>query len=203
MVAPQIALATENEVSEAVAARLVKGIAPGLEIGLRFRRGAFGYLRSRLGSFYQISRRQTVLLITDLDTSVCPAALIAEWCRRVTRNDGLLFRVAVREIEFWLFPDHEAMRSLLGARSGRLPENPDELPDPKGTLLGLARSAPRPIRANLLPEPGSISAQGLGYNRVLIEWVHRNWSPSRASSRSDSLRRTCGRLRQLATTHAR
>ena len=167
----QIALATEDELSEAVGVRLVAKTVPSLEIGLRLRKGGFGYLRSRLNNFYQIARRQPVLLITDLNSYPCAAALIAEWSRRIPRNDGLLFRVAVREIESWLLADHEAMRSLLGSRATRLPEHPDTLADPKRTLLDLAKVAPRHVRTDLRAEVGAIAAQGLGYNRVLADWV--------------------------------
>lgn len=196
----QIVLATEDELSEAVGLRLVAEVAPAFQVGLRLRKGGYGYLRSKLKSFCQIARRQPVLLITDLDRHPCAATLIAEWLRQLPHDDGLLFRVAVREIESWLLADHEAIRSLLGPRATRLPAYPDMLADPKRALLDLARSAPRRIRANLCAEAGAIAAQGLGYNRTLADWVHRKWSPARASSRSDSLHRARRRLRQLADT---
>jgi hypothetical protein len=145
-----------------------------------------------------MARRQPVLLITDLDRSPCPATLIAEWSRQMRRSDGLLFRVAVHEIESWLLADHEAIGTLLGGRRRKLPDRPDAIADPKRALLDLAAAAPRRIRANLRAEVGAIAAQGLGYNRTLVEWVHRTWSPELASSRSESLYRTRLRIRELA-----
>ena len=194
----RIALATEDELSEAVGSRLVAEVAPALEINLRLRRGGSGYLRSKLRNFHEMARRQPVLLITDLDRSPCPATLIAQWSRQIRRNDGLLFRVAVHEIEAWLLADHEAIGNLFGGRTRKLPERPDAIADPKRALLDLAAAAPRRIRANLRAEEGAIAAQGLGYNRTLAEWVHQKWSPERASSRSESLHRTRLRIRELA-----
>ncbi len=198
MVARQIVLATEDELSEAVGMRLVTDAAPGYEVGLRLRKGGYGYLRSRFKNFCQMARRQPVLLITDLDRSPCAATLITTWSGRIPRGEGLLFRVAVREIESWLLADHEAMRSLLGSSKMRLPEHPDTLSDPKHTLLDLAKNAPRHVRTSLRADVGAIAAQGLGYNQTLVDLIQRKWSPSRASSRSDSLRRACRRLNELA-----
>lgn len=199
----QIALATEDEVSEAVGLRLVSEMGSKFDVSLRLRKSGSGYLRSRLSSFCQIARRQPVLLITDLDRQPCAASLIAEWLHNLHRHDGLLFRVAVREMKSWLLADHEAVRHLFGPRIARLPDAPDVLPDPKRTLLELARLAPRQVRAELRAEAGAIAAQGLGYNRILGDWVHRVWSPVCAASRSDSLHRARRRLRQFASSDRR
>jgi hypothetical protein len=194
----RISLATEDELSEAVGLRLVAEVSPALEVGLRLRRGGYGYLRSKVASFCQMARREPLLLITDLDRHCCAASLVDEWMRRTPRTAGLLFRVAVREVESWLLADHDAMRTLLGRSASSLPDLPDMLADPKRALLNLARSARREVRTDLCAETGAIAAQGLGYNRRLTDFVRRDWNPMRASSRSDSLRRARQRLREFA-----
>jgi hypothetical protein len=106
--------------------------------------------------------------------------------------------VAVREIESWLLADHEAMRGLLGARAGRLPPDPDELPDPKQTLIELAQRAPRTVRDELLADQGAFASQGLGYNTLLARMVREAWRPARAAERSFSLAKARIRLKELA-----
>jgi hypothetical protein len=197
-----IALATEDELSEAVGIRLVAEVSTACEVTLKFRQGGYGYLKSKLETFCQIARRQPVLLMTDLDTGTCPPDLIAKWMGRRAHPEKLLFRVAVREIEAWLLADHNAMKGLFGRRITRLPEQPDTLQDPKRTLLTLAEQAPRAIRNDLLRERDAIALQGLGYNARLCAFVRETWNPERAALRSDSLRRIRERLRQLAATDA-
>ena len=176
-----IALATEDELSEAVGIRLVAEASTACEVNLMFRRGGYGYLKTKLDTFCQIARRQPVLLITDLDDGTCAPELIAQWMGRKARPDKLLFRVAVREVEAWLLADHQAMKGLLGNKIAALPERPDTLSDPKRTLLKLAKKAPRAIRNDLIREQGAIALRGLGYNVRLGAFVRDMWNPERAA----------------------
>lgn len=109
-----------------------------------------------------------------------------------------MFRVAVREIESWLLADHQAMRSLLGQKAGKLPEAPDDLPDPKQTLLSLAQRAKRDVREDIVANRGSVASQGLGYNARLGQVIRQAWEPARAADRSPSLVKARARLRALA-----
>jgi hypothetical protein len=90
------------------------------------------------------------------------------------------------------------MRRLLGRRVSKLPREPEALLDPKGTLLSLARHAPRDVREDLLPPEGAIASQGLGFNPRLGNLIRTDWNPARAAERSPSLQRTRERLRELA-----
>ena len=194
-----VALATEDELSEAVGLKLLsEHHALTATKALLLRRNGYGYLRSRMPNWRQMAGRQIVVVITDLDRIACPLALLDDWLgagRPCPRN--LLLRVAVHEIESWLLADHAGMRNLLGKR-GRLPERPDELADPKQTLLSLAQKAPRPVKVDLIAEIGAVAQQGLGYNRRLVDWVHAEWSPQRASVKSPSLSRARRALRDIA-----
>ncbi|MCQ2999259.1 DUF4276 family protein [Pseudomonas syringae] len=194
-----VALATEDELSEAVGLKLLaehdvfRGAQP-----LLLRKNGSGYLRSRILSWKQMANHQIVLVLTDLDDCHCPVALLSDWLgpeREIPEN--MLLRVAVRETESWVLADHEGLRKLVGAK-GKLPPAPDELPDPKQQLLKIARSAPRRVREDLVGMRGSAMVQGLGYNNVLVDWIASEWDPARASSRSPSLERTRRRLQELA-----
>jgi hypothetical protein len=197
----QLTLATEDELSEAVARRILSDF-PAITLRDSLRRGGNGYLRSRIRAFCEIARRVgPVLLVTDLDTNACPAALREDWFGKLAQPRGFLLRVAQREIESWLLADHEAAATILGrAARHRLPHYPDQLEDPKKFLLELAKRAPKDIRLDLRAEEGAIARQGLAYNTRLCELVRTSWRPERAAERSPSLLRAIDRIRELVTS---
>lgn len=193
-----VALATEDELSEAIGKRLLEGASPALSVGLTLRQNGQGYLRKKMKNWCQMaSSGQPVLLLTDLDRTSCGPALLDDWYGTHHRPDDLVFRIAVREVEAWLLADHAAMSSLLG-RAVRLPEEPELLADPKRKLLELAQKAPRSVRDDLVVERGATASQGLGYNARLTGVVAQHWDPHRAAQRSDSLRRALRRIGELA-----
>lgn len=193
-----VALATEDALSEVVGQRLVDDAGADLTVTLRLRRGGFGYLRSRMRNFCELARQMPVLLLTDLDTEQCPMTLIGAWSHKNAVPDRLIFRVAVRQVESWLLADRESIANLFNVSLRRLPGNPDKLPDAKQFLLQLASHAPRRVREELLAEHGASASQGLGYNTFLCDFVRSRWKPARAANRSDSLERARFRLAELA-----
>lgn len=198
-----LAIATEDELSEAVALRLVEEVDPHWTVTHTLRKNGFGYLRAKMPSWCELARQQPVFLLTDLDRVACPAELLQQWRGALNVPSDLLIRVAVREVEAWLLADHEAARSLLGGHA-RLPAEPDDLPDPKGHLLRLAaKYATRDVRADLVKATGAIAGQGIGYNARLTHWVRASWAPPRAAGRSPSLHMARVRLAELARRIAR
>lgn len=190
-------MATEDRLSEAVALRLLAEF-PAITVGACIRRNGNGYLRHRIPAFSAMARHAPVLVLTDLDTAICPATLRRDWMRRAPHPRGLLLRVAEREIESWLLADHEAMVALIGAPvRKRLPDQPDTLADPKAFLLNLVKKAGRDVRWDILPEAGAIASKGLGYNDRLCDLVRTCWQPQRAAPRSPSLHRALGRIIEL------
>lgn len=196
-----IALATEDELSEAIGLRLIaENTACSTGEPMRLRKDGFGYLKSGMKKWLELARQRPVLLLTDLDQKACPVLLREEWLAGASLHSALLFRVAVREIESWVLADHAAIRQLIGSK-GRLPEAPDELPDPKQYLLQLARQAPRDVRQDLVRIEGRELRQGLGYNRRLAHWVKAEWNPARAAERSPSLHRARAALTRYGQEH--
>jgi hypothetical protein len=115
----------------------------------------------------------------------------------------MAFRVAVRTIEAWLLADRERIAAWLDIPLQRVPGTPDEVADPKTTLINLARrSQSRRVRADLVPREGSGRRVGPLYPSRLIEFVQgerHGWRPAVAARKSDSLRRCLLHLRALAT----
>jgi hypothetical protein len=187
-------LATEDMLSETVGKKLVNEHFGSVDI-IPLRKAGFGYLKGKVGSFIQLARKNLVIVLTDLDAGACAATLIEKWFGKGTQlPDGLIFRVAVREIESWVMSDHKAFADFLDIDARRLARDPDGLVDPKRELLRLARGAPRELRGDLLPLRGAPTSQGLGYNARLSNFVATAWDSSRARTVSGSLNRACSRL---------
>jgi hypothetical protein len=192
-----ITIATEDELSEAIASRLVSEVPGPCYVAQPLRKGGFGYLRSRMANWRQMAERQVVFVLTDLDRVECPVAMRNDWAGLKPLPPRLLFRIAVREVESWVLADHDAIRRLMGAVPN-LPDAPDDIPDPKQALLKLAKKAPRSVRDDIVRqgERGNL-LQGLGYNTRLVNWVNSEWSPKRAAERSPSLARARKRLSEI------
>mgnify|MGYP001586866076 CR=1 FL=1 len=188
-------LATEDELSETVAIRLLEeqGITPDQ----RLRKGGYGYLRSKVSSWKDLARLRPVLLLTDLDDLVCPVALKADWFGPPPLPPWLCFRIAVREVEAWLLADHMAMKVLYGKKS-KMPLAPETLPDPKQHLLQLALKAPRVVKDDIVRCEGSVLKQGVGYNARLCDLVRTTWDPDRAARLAPSLAKARCRIAELA-----
>lgn len=195
-----IAIATEDPLSEAIALRLISEIPTPHFIQHKLGKTGNGYLRSRMGSWYQMAQQQVMLVLTDLDRANCLVEFRNQWLVDVPPQN-LLLRIAVREVESWVLADHVGMRALVGAK-GVLPAAPDQLADPKQSLLKLAKSAPKHIREDLLKTIDGNLAQGLGYNARLTAWVNSEWSPQRAAERSPSLARARARLNEVVGAFA-
>jgi hypothetical protein len=195
-----IAIATEDSLSEAIALRLIADIPTPHFIQIKLGRTGNGYLMSKMSSWYQMAQHQVMVVLTDLDRAKCLVEFRDQWLVTAPPQN-LLLRIAVREVESWVLADHAAMRALIGAK-GVLPAAPDELADPKQSLLKLARSAPKPIREDLLKSIDGNLAQGLGYNARLSAWVNSEWSPQRAAERSPSLARARLRLNEVVGAFA-
>ena len=191
-------IATEDELSEAVAVRLVNAAFGDGMVGNRLGRKGNGYLINKLPSLRQMANREPVLLLTDLDDTNCPPSLLQRWSDGQAFPDNLLLRVAVRETEAWLLADRNGMANLLGISPNKIPIDPEILEDPKRFLLNLARNANRNVRSELIATKGAAASQGLGYNRLLSSFVSLDWQLENAINCSASLCKAVARLRALA-----
>lgn len=195
-----IAIATEDQLSEAIALRLISEIPIPHRVTFKLGNRGNGYLRSKMRSWCQMAEQQVMVVLADLDRANCLVEFRDQWLDKAL-PDNLLFRIAVREVESWVLADHVAMRELIGAKRV-LPVAPDELADPKRALLGLAKTAPRSVRNDLLKRIDGNFAQGLGYNARLTAWVNSEWNPQRAAERSPSLARARLRLNEVVRAFA-
>lgn len=135
-----------------------------------------------------------VLILTDLDHNPCPSKLINDWLDQPV-HPNLMIRVAVREVESWLLADSHGLARYLSVRESLVPDHPDELTDPKATLIGLAaRSRLREIKSRIVPKKNSTAKQGPDYNSCLATFVTESWDIDFAVERSPSLKRALGKF---------
>jgi hypothetical protein len=192
-----IAVATEDELSEAIALRLISELKRPHHVTHALRRNGFGYLQSKMDSWCQMAEHQIMMVLTDLDQANCLVEFRDQWLADRPLPTSLIFRIAVREVESWVLADHQAMRELVG-KKGVLPTQPDALPDPKQALLGLGKTAPKSVRDDLIRTIDGQLRQGVGYNARLKHWINTAWSPERAAERSPSLFRARIRIQEAA-----
>lgn len=192
--------AVEDRLSAAVLERLVEETDGKLGIGVAIPPRGSGDLKKKLPELIHLAPHIPVVLLTDPDRKECAPGLIGEWLGRQAKPAGLLFRVAVREVEAWLLADKQNFASFARIPLAKLSEAPEDLDDPKQTLLNLVtRYSPASLKQDLVADHGHGPRQGLVYNERLSQFVHACWDLKEASMRADSLARTRRRIGELAS----
>jgi len=147
--------------------------------------------------YNQAARTSPWFVLRDLDADQrCPGEVVSALVRKPGR--WMALRLAVREMESWLLADAPALARFLGVPPSRIPTNPDAEPDPKQSLVNLARrSSSRELRS-MAPQAGHSSPVGPLYASAVIRFATNYWSVDRAEEHSESLRRARAALRTLA-----
>lgn len=190
--------AVEGISDEAVFQRVV--IARGAAVHrIQVQRGKAN-LRRALPGYNAAAQGYPWLVLVDLDEDFdCAAALVAAWLP--APSTYMRFRVVVREVEAWLLADRDRFMSFFAVPAAAVPDQPDELLDPKATLLtAISRSRRKAIRIDMLPRPDSGRRVGAAYTSRLIEFASdsdQGWRPTIAAQRSPSLSSCLTRLDSL------
>lgn len=186
-------LAVEDVITEALFAKILES-TNRYAIRTIYNRGGNGYLKQNVNGFNNAAKGTPFLIGTDLDTYDCAPDLINDWLDR-PRHHNLLIRVAVREAESWILADTENLSQFLRVRSGLIPNDVESLPDPKQTLIEIARrSRSRDIREDICPPAGSTRKVGPNYNARFASFVTQGWSLEAARQRCPSLARATDSL---------
>lgn len=192
---PFLRIVVEGLVDEAIARRLAQ--ETGFSVGAVFVKHGKDQINRRLPAYAAAARFGPWLVLRDLDHDAdCAPTLIQNLLREPPPN--LLVRIPVRCAESWLIADASGLAAFLGIGPLAVPDRPDELQQPKRSLVGLAaRSRHRLLRDDLMPPSSSRAIVGPGYTSRLVEFVSQSWQPDRASQRSASLKKCLGALRKL------
>jgi hypothetical protein len=185
-------VAVEGSVDEAVA----RWVAHALDLGVVrvFGKEGKAKLLKSLHGYNRAAAQSPWWVLLDLDNdALCPGDHVADILPNPSRHMKL--RVAVRAIESWLMADQQQFAHFLRIRRAAVPEDPDDVEDPKGLVIQLAQgSTSSRVRESLVPRSGSGRRVGPGYAASLIEFAEQIWDPGRAAENSESLRRCCERL---------
>lgn len=185
----------EGTTDEAVLRRAVQHL--GATLGPVYGKAGKASLLKQLHSYNQAAQFWPWIVLVDLDHDAgCAPPARAQWLPNPAPH--MCFRIAVREVESWLLADRETLAHYLGVPLSRIPTHPEDLDDPKATLVNLARSSRRrDIRMDMAPRPESGRQVGPAYASHLIEYAQNLWQPGVAAQHADSLQRFLRRLAEL------
>ncbi len=194
-------LLLEGRLEEPVADKLLNfcGHDKGTVYGMR----GCNYIRSKAAGFQATAMRGNALLVlTDfMDAqAACPPEALQSYFLSTCPSPSPYFlcRFAVNELESWLLADREALAGFLHISVTKVPPNPDNEPDPKQSLVNLARlSKKSSIRDSIAPPSGHKGAVSPLYLATMSGFVVNNWAVDAAMKHSPSLRRCVERLQQL------
>jgi hypothetical protein len=112
-------------------------------------------------------------------------------------SKSFMLRFAVPMIESWLIADGDGFASWIRVPRGKIPADPDRLDHPKKEILAIVRKhSTSKVKRELLPSGDRGSSQGAGYVDSLGDFAHEKWDVEAAATRSPSLARCLGRLRE-------
>jgi hypothetical protein len=186
----------EGRLDETAANRLIT--ATGHQPGTCYGKKGFAYIQNKVRGFNQAASSGIYLVLVDfMDTKLgCPAEVVAQWLPH--RQPHLLFRLVVRELESWLLADRENLARFLKISPVKIPAHPEQLSDPKLTLVNLARaSRSKSIREALVPELDSTASEGRLYNSEMNRFIEDYWDITKARQDAESLNKCCSRLENL------
>ena len=174
-----IYLYVEDELSEAVALKILGFIEQEENrcFGHKkaFTKKGYGDIKRNIRKYNEIAKYNPVLVLVDLDNTDCAPSKMSEFID-FPKNRNFIFRIAVREVEAWLFADRKNFAEYLGVAIARIPMQPEEIDDPKQFLFNIARrSKKKAIREDIPPEPESKARIGKNYNGRLKEFVWKHW----------------------------
>jgi hypothetical protein len=175
----------EDVLTQAVMERMMAPYGERLLIRDRIPCHGFGKIKANIRKYNRAAVHIPFFVITDLDRGTCAPDMIRAWIPE-EQADGLLFRIAVREVESWIMADRNGFAGFIGVAAKNIPDRPDELIDPKSSLFSIVhRSRNRELKAAILPAPNART--GPGYNMVLQRFVRDFWDVSAARTASPSL----------------
>jgi hypothetical protein len=190
-------LLVEGPTDEALGRRLLA--ATGHTSGVCFGRRGCSFIQQKIQGYAQRPRYGSPLLamVDFMDFEYdCPPSLAAGLLPN--KPQLMILSVVVRELESWILADKQGIADFLHVSVALVPGNPETLPDPKQSLISLARRSRRShIREAFVPEQGTSGVIGPGYVLELQKFVGHFWDFNNARTASPSLDRCLTRLQTI------
>lgn len=152
----------------------------------RFPTSGFGFLKKNMKKFNKLAKHYVVTVITDLDNNkLDPIKFKQKWFSS-TYNSGLIFELAIVEIESWILADYTSFSEYFSISLPPIKET-DNIDDPKQKLFELVKkSKSKDIRDAILPTKGATI--GPEYNITIVDYISKCWDLNRAKKNSSSLK---------------
>ncbi len=187
----QVLFVYEDSLSKTVMEKILKEFGSKFTPYKKICGHGFGYIKKNILNFNKAAQYSPILVLTDLDNDPCAPQKMNDWLAGYEKSSGLLFRIAVKEIESWILADRNAFSSYFGCPMEKISVSPDTLLDPKRDLILLVdKYSKKEIKLDVLPRKNDSIKQGPNYNARMEEFVLNNWDVSHAVIHSPSLQRT-------------
>ena len=184
----------EDSLCEALAKKLLSLNNTKYSIGVSYIGHGYGYIKEKLVGFNKAAKGVPILALSDL-VGNCAPDQIREWLPH-GQHANLVFRIAEKESEAWILADSEGVGSFLGVSKKLIPDDVDNIIDPKLFLINLTRkSRNRSLRESLIPRVNSTATIGPNYNPTLTYFVENIWNPCKGGLHSPSLNRAIQALK--------
>ena len=135
-----LSAAVEGLVDEAVLRRLIAD--EGASLAYTHGKNGKAVIRRDLNGYNQAAYHSPWVVLIDLDHDEdCAPPVRAKWLPNPAPH--IRFRIAVRQVEAWLLADRERIAKFLSVSQSQVPPQPETLPNPKETLVNLARGSRR------------------------------------------------------------
>lgn len=144
-----------------------------------------GYLKKNMRKFNELSKQYVVIVVTDTDKAIInPEEFKQRWLN-VPPNNGLIFELAIIEIESWILADTSNFSKYFSTPKQDFYFT-DEITDPKQKIFNIVKkSKDKEIREAILPLKGA--SIGPAYNITIADFIRNHWDSSNAIKRSKSL----------------
>jgi len=188
-------LLVEGQIDEMAGRKIIEFC--DYRLGIVYGRQGFGYIKAKISGFsVRAQYGNPILALVDfMDTGLsCPPA-IADWV--LQSNTQLILRAVVNEMESWLLADREAIAEYFGVSVVHVPQQPEQLDDPKQALVNVARHSRRKTIRDIIPPQGMSGVVGMGYTDVMSNFIQNHWNVARAAKNAPSLKRCVARLQAL------
>ena len=193
---PPISILVEGNLDETVAREIID--TAGGTVGTVYGRKGVDYIEKKISGFNQLAQGVPILTLVDLMDldSDCPAEIVRDWLPH--RHNQMLFRLVVREIESWILADRASISRFFGLRKALIPHHPEQLEDPKATLVELADSSQRQgLRNAIVPDDPTMNDEGPAYTTRVQRFVRHQWSARDAAKNAPSLHRCVRAVRRV------
>ncbi len=193
-----INIVVEDQLHEAILKKIFKYLRNGIEINTVYGLRGKDYIKNKIKNYNLASKIIPYVILTDLDTNVCPPTLLKEWIDfEITEN--FIFRIAVKEAEAWLIGDKINFSKFMGISSAKIKGNSEHINNPKEYIGELAKQSMRKeIRDSLIPQ--GTAKVGKTYNTTMVNFVFSQWRVEIARSENHSLDRAVRKLETIYTS---